>query len=68
MNQTYTEGEPGRIAMFRTIFTYALEIAQPSFTRKDTAADGTSRTLSRIDRALSLCPWLKHVISTATLM
>ena len=43
MNQTYTEGDPGRIALFRIIFTYALEIAQPSFTRKNTAADGTLR-------------------------
>ena len=32
-------------------FPHALEIAQPSFARKDAAADGTLRTLSRIDRA-----------------
>ena len=32
-------------------FPNALEIAQPNFIRKDTAADGTLRTLSRIDRA-----------------
>ena len=33
------------------LFPYALEIVQPDNTRKDTAADGTLRTLSRIDRA-----------------
>ena len=33
------------------LFPYALEIPQLSITRKDVAADGTLRTLSRIDRA-----------------
>ena len=37
-------------------FPYALEIAQPSFTRKDATADGTQRTLSRIDRAFINVP------------
>ena len=38
------------------IFPHALEIAQPNFTRKDAAADGTPRTLSRIDRAFINVP------------
>ena len=50
-NQTFTEGDTGKTALFRSFFPHALGIAQPNFTRKDTAADGTSRTLSRIDRA-----------------
>ena len=34
-----------------SFFPHALEVAQPKLTGKDTAADGTLRTLSRIDRA-----------------
>ena len=49
MNQTFTEGDVGRTALFRTFFPYALEIAQPNLKRKDAAADGELRTLSRID-------------------
>ena len=48
-NQTFTEGDAGKTALFRTFFPHPLDIAQPTFTRKDTAADGTLRTLSRID-------------------
>ena len=55
-NQTFTEGDAGKTALFRTFFPYALEIAQPNFTRKDAAADGTIRTLSRIDRAFINLP------------
>ena len=36
--------------MFRTFFPHAPEIEQPNFTRNDTVADGTLRTLSSIDR------------------
>ena len=31
-------------------FPHVLEIAQPDFTRRDSTADGTIRTLSRIDK------------------
>ena len=67
-NQTFTESDAGKTALLRTFFPHALEIAQKNFTRKDTAAGGTLRTLSRIDRALSMCPWRRHVIFTATLV
>ena len=55
-NQTFTDGDAGRTALFRTFFSYALETAQPNFTRRDAAADGTIRTLSRIDRAFINVP------------
>ena len=45
-NQTFTECDAVKTALVRTFFPHALEIAQPNFTRKDTAADGTLRTLS----------------------
>ena len=41
---------------FHSFFPHVLETAQPNFTRKDTAADGTLRTLSRIDRAFINVP------------
>ena len=46
------KGDAVKTALFRSYFPHALEIAQPNFTRKDTAADGTLRILSRIDRAV----------------
>ena len=55
-NQTFTEGDVGKTALLRTGFPHALEIAQPNITWKDTAADGTLRTLSRIDRAFINVP------------
>ena len=41
---------------FPVFFPHVLEIAQPDFTRKDSTADGTIRTLSRIDRAFINLP------------
>ena len=49
-HQTFTD------CPFPSPFPHVLEIAQPNFLRKDTAADGTVRTLSRIDRALINLP------------
>ena len=40
-----------RLPSSTPLFPHVLEIAQPDFTRRDSAADGTTRTLSRIDRA-----------------
>ena len=45
-----------KTALFRHFFPDVLEIAQPDFTRKDYAADGIIRTLSRIDRAIITLP------------
>ena len=50
-NQTFTDGDAGKAAPFRSFFPHVREIEQPDFTRKDSTADGTTRTLSRIDRA-----------------
>ena len=55
-SQTFTEGDAGRTAVFRALFPYALKIAQPDFTRKEAAVDGTPRVLSRIDRAFINIP------------
>ena len=56
-NQTFTEGDTGKTALFRSLFPHVLEIAQPDVTRKDSTADGTQRTQSRIDRALIKLPY-----------
>ena len=50
-NQSFSEGDTGKSALFHSFFPRVLEIAQPDFTRRDATADGTFRTLSRIDRA-----------------
>ena len=55
-NQTFTAGDAGKTTLFRSIFPNVLEVAQPNFTRKDAAADGTLRTLFRIDRAFINLP------------
>ena len=48
-NQTFTDGDPGKTAVFHSFFPYVLEIAQSDYTR-DSSAVGNIRTLSRIDR------------------
>ena len=49
-NQTFTDGDPRKIATLHSFFPHVLEIAQPDFTRRDSTALGIIRTLSRIDR------------------
>ena len=50
-NQTFTDGDPRKTAMFHSFFLpHVLEIAQPDYTRRDSTALGNIRTLSRIDR------------------
>ena len=49
-NQTFTDGDPRKTAMFHSFFPHVLEIAQPDYTRRDSTALGILRTLSRIDR------------------
>ena len=67
-NQTFTDGDPGKTAVFHSFFPYVLEVAQSDYTRRDATALGVIRTLSRIDRILSIYLWLRHVISIALLM
>ena len=56
MNQTFSEGNAVRTAVFRSFFPHAPEIAQPIVARKDASADRTLRTSSSIDRALINVP------------
>ena len=50
-NQTFTDGDTGKAALFYSSFPYVVDIAQPDTTRRDSTTDGTIRTLSSIDRA-----------------
>ena len=67
-NQTFTDGDPRKTAVFHSFFPHVLEIAQSDYTRRDSTALGIMRTLSRIDRILSIYLWLKHDMFTVTLM
>ena len=49
-SQSFTDGDPGKTAVFHSFFPYVLEIAPSDYTRKDSSAVGNIRTLSRIDR------------------
>ena len=49
-NQTFTDGDPGKTAVFHSFFASVLEVAQSVYTRRDATALGVVRTLSRIDR------------------
>ena len=49
-NQTFTNGDPGKTAVFHSFFPQVLEVAQFDYTRRDSTALGIIRTLSRIDR------------------
>ena len=64
-NQTFTNGDPRKIAMFHSFFPHVLEIAQPDYTRRDSSALGIIRTLSRIDRIfliLNLGAWFSMLL------
>ena len=49
-NQTFTDGDAGKTAIFHSFFPHVLEIAQHDYTSKDSTTLGVIRTLSRIDR------------------
>ena len=49
-NQSVTEGDPGKTAVFHSFFPHVLEIALSDYTRRDISALGVIRALSRIDR------------------
>ena len=44
-NQTFTDGDPGKTAVFHSFFPYVLEVAQSDYTRRDATALGVIRTL-----------------------
>ena len=43
-NQTFTDGDAGKTAVFSVFFSHVFEIAQPDFTRKDVTVNGVIRT------------------------
>ena len=49
-NQPFTDGDPGKTAVFHSFFPYVLEVAQSDDTRRDATALSVIRTLSWIDR------------------
>ena len=49
-NQTFTDGDTGKTALFHSLFPHVLEITQPDYTKRDSTVIGIIRTLSRIDR------------------
>ena len=55
-NQTFTDGDKGKAALFHSLFPRVLEIAQPDYTRRDSSVNGVKRTLSRIERAFINIP------------
>ena len=55
-NQTFTDGDTGKAALFHSLFPHVLEIAQPDCTRRDSSVIGIIRTLSRIDRIFITLP------------
>ena len=54
--QTFSDGDASRAAALLAAFSRAVEIDQPSFTRKDMRRDGSVHTLSRIDRIFTNPP------------
>ena len=55
-NQTFTDGDMEKAALFHSLFLHVLEIVPPDFTRRDSSANGFIRTVSRIDRAFLNIP------------
>ena len=49
-NLSITDGDPAKTAVFHSFFPHVLEIDQSDYTRRDSAAVGNIRSLSRIDR------------------
>ena len=49
-NQTSTDGDTGKAALFHSIFPHVVEIAQPDYTGRASSVIGIIRTLSRINR------------------
>ena len=55
-NQTFTDVDPGKTAVFHSFFPHVLEVAQSDYTRRDATAHGDIRTLSRMDHILVNLP------------
>ena len=46
-NQTFTDGDTGKISFFYSFFPHVLEIAQPDYTWRDSSVIGIIRALSK---------------------
>ena len=55
-NQTFTDGDTGKAALFHSLFPHVFENAQTDHTRRDSSVVGIKLTLSRIDRILINLP------------
>ena len=53
-NQSFADGDLGKTAVFHSFFPYVLEVVQSDYTRRDATAFVVTRTLSWIDRILSI--------------
>ena len=49
-NQSVTDGDTEKGALFHSLLPHVLETAQPDYSRRDSSVIGIIRTLSRIDR------------------
>ena len=68
-NQTFTDGDLRKTAIFHSSLTHFLEIAQPDYTRRGSTALGIIRTPSKIDRFFKqIYLWLRREIFTAAPM
>ena len=50
-NQTFTDGDAGKTAMFHSFFPHVLEIAQPDYTGRDSTALGIDRIFINLPMA-----------------
>ena len=66
-NQTFTDGDPGKTAVFHCFFPHVPEVAQSDYMRRDSTALGDTRTLSRIDHIFINLPKAEGM-SIVTLM
>ena len=64
-NQTFTDGDTGKAALFHSFLPHVLEIAQPDFTRETLQSMGLYARCPGSIKRLSIFLWLKHSISIA---
>ena len=55
-NPTFTDGDVGKAALFYSFLLMSFRFPQHDITRRDSTADSTIRTLSKIDKAFSNLP------------
>ena len=55
-NQSFTDGDPVKTAVFHSFFPQVIQVGKSDYTRRDSTALGIIRTLSRIDRIFNNPP------------